>query len=89
MIDNHLGDRPLADVSPATAAIDLGAAVAAGTSARGGARAIAAVPAGDALHARIGAALGVSAGDAAGDPARAAIIGELTRRVVAERSGAP
>jgi hypothetical protein len=81
--------RPLADVSPATATIDLAAAVAAGLLRAEGRARSRRYRAGDALHARIGGALGVSVGDAAGDPARAAIIGELTRRVVAERSGAP
>ena len=44
--------------------------------------------AGDSLHARIGTALGVRV-EGSGESARAVIIGELTRRVVAERSGSP
>lgn len=72
--------RPLADVSSATATNDLAAAVAAGLLRPEGRARSRRYSAGAALYARLGAALGVSVGDA-GEPARAIIIGELTRRV--------
>jgi Fic family protein len=78
--------RPLADVSPATATNDLAAAVAAGFLRPEGRARSRRYQAGDSLHARIGMALGVRV-DGSGDAARAVIVGELTRRVVAERSG--
>jgi Fic family protein len=72
--------RPLADVSPATATTDLAAAVAAGLLRPEGKARSRTYGAGEALYARIGAALGMRI-DAAEGPARAMIIGELTRRV--------
>ena len=77
--------RPLADVSPATATNDLAAAVAAGLLRPEGRARSRRYQAGDSLYPRIGAALGVQVNET-GDPARAIIIGELTRRVAAERS---
>src|SRR5437016_459937 len=77
--------RPLADVSPATASNDLAAAVAAGFLRPEGKARSRRHQAGDGLYPRIGAALGVRAGES-GDPARAIIIGELTKRVATERS---
>ncbi|HEU5196909.1 MAG TPA: Fic family protein [Methylomirabilota bacterium] len=72
--------RPLADVSPATATNDLAAAVAAGLlRSEGQARSRQYGP-GDGLYMRIGAALGIRV-DEAGAPARALIVGELTRRI--------
>ena len=71
--------RPLADVSPATATNDLAAAVAAGLLRPEGRARSRRYGAGDALYTRIGGALGVRIDDA-GAPARALIIGELTRR---------
>jgi Fic family protein len=75
--------RPLADVSPATATNDLAAAVAAGLLRPEGRARSRTYHAGAELHRRIGAALGVPVEDQ-GEPARAAIVGELTRRAVAE-----
>ena len=80
--------RPLADISPATATNDLAAAVAAGFLRPEGRARSRQYRAGDTLHARIGATLGVRV-EGPGDPARAVILGELTRHVVAERSGVP
>ncbi len=77
--------RPLADVSPATATNDLAAAVAAGLLRPEGRARSRRYQAGDSLYPRIGAALGVQIGES-GDPARAIIIGELTRRVASERA---
>jgi Fic family protein len=77
--------RPLADVSPATATNDLAAAVAAGFLRPEGKARSRRYRAGDGLYPRIGAALGVRV-DESGDPARAIIIGELTKRVASERS---
>lgn len=76
--------RPLADVSPATATNDLAAAVAAGLLRPEGKARSRRYQAGDALYPRIGAALGVQVNES-GDPARAIIIGELTKRVASER----
>jgi Fic family protein len=75
--------RPLADVSPATATNDLAAAVAAGLLRPEGRARSRTYHAGAELHRRIGAALEVPV-EGQGDPARAAIVGELTRRAVAE-----
>jgi Fic family protein len=77
--------RPLADVSPATATSDLAAAVAAGLLRPEGRARSRTYQAGDGLYRRIGAALGVKA-DESGEPGRTIIIGELTKRVAAERS---
>lgn len=77
--------RPLADVSPATSTNDLAAAVAAGLLRPEGKARSRRYHAGDGLYARLGAALGVRV-DEAGDPSRAVIIGELTRRVASEIS---
>ena len=77
--------RPLADVSPATATNDLAAAVAAGLLRPEGRARSRRYQAGDVLYPRIGQALGIRV-DEAGDPARAIIIGELTKRVASERS---
>jgi len=71
--------RPLAEVSPATATNDLAAAVAAGLLRPEGKARSREYGAGDALYTRIGKALGIDL-DEAGAPARALIIGELTRR---------
>lgn len=76
--------RPLADVSPATATNDLAAAVAAGLLRPEGRARSRRYQAGNGLYPRIGAALGVRIEDA-GDMARAIIVGELTKRVAAER----
>jgi Fic family protein len=76
--------RPLADVSPATATNDLAAAVAAGLLRPEGKARSRRYQAGDGLYPRIGAALGVQVSES-GDPGRAIIIGELTRRVASER----
>ena len=77
--------RPLADVSPATATNDLAAAVAAGLLRPEGRARSRRYQAGDVLYPRIGQALGIRV-EEAGDPARAIIIGELTKRVASERS---
>ncbi len=77
--------RPLADVSPATATNDLAAAVAAGLLRPEGRARSRRYQAGDSLYLRIGAALGVQVKET-GNPARAIIIGELTKRVAAGRS---
>ena len=76
--------RPLADVSPATATTDLAAAVAAGLLRPQGKARSRRYLAGDNLYTRIGTALGVPV-DASGEPGRAIIIGELTKRVASER----
>lgn len=76
--------RPLADVSPATATNDLARAVAAGLLRPEGRARSRRYQAGDGLYPRIGAALGVQVNES-GDPARAIIIGELTKRVASER----
>jgi len=76
--------RPLADVSPATATNDLAGAVAAGLLCPEGRARSRTYRAGAELHRRIGAALAVPV-EGQGDPARAAIVGELTRRALAER----
>lgn len=73
--------RPLADVSPATATNDLAAAVAAGLLRPEGKARSRQYGAGDALYTRIGNALGIRV-DETGAPARAIIIGDLTRRVM-------
>jgi hypothetical protein len=78
--------RPLADVSPATATNDLGAAVAAGFLRPVGRARSRRYEAGDDLYRRIGSALGLKV-DESGDAARAIIIGQLTRRVGFERIG--
>ena len=75
--------RPLAEVSPATATTDLAAAVAAGLLRPAGRARSRTYGAGDELYRRIGGALGVPV-EGLGEPARAAIVGELTRRAVAE-----
>jgi hypothetical protein len=75
--------RPLADVSPATATNDLAAAVAAGLLRPAGRARSRRYQAGASLYPRIGSALGLKVDDA-GEPARAIIIGELTRRVGSE-----
>ena len=72
--------RPLADVSSATATNDLAAAVAAGFLRPEGRARSRIYRAGEGLYPRIGAALGVQVAES-GDPARAIIIGELTKRV--------
>lgn len=76
--------RPLADVSTATVTNDLAAAVAAGLLRSEGKARSRRYQAGTGLYSRIGAALGVRVEDA-GDVARAIIIGELTKRVAADR----
>lgn len=76
--------RPLADVSVATATKDLAMAVAAGLFRPVGRARSRTYQAGEALYARIGAALGVPVTES-GEPARGTIIGELTKRVAAER----
>ena len=76
--------RPLADVSPATATTDLAAAVAAGLLRPHGKARSRRYLAGDSLYPRIGTALGVPV-DASGEPGRAIIIGELTKRITSER----
>ncbi|MBI1735632.1 MAG: Fic family protein [Candidatus Rokubacteria bacterium] len=80
--------RPLADVSIATATKDLAAAVAAGFLRPVGRARSRIYHAGADLYARLGATLGVTVADP-GDAARATIIGELTKRVAAEKSGRP
>jgi hypothetical protein len=75
--------RPLVDVSPATATNDLAAGVAAGLLRAEGRARSRTYRAGEGLYLRIGATLGVPV-DAIGDAARAAIIGELTRRAASE-----
>jgi Fic family protein len=74
--------RPLADVSPATATNDLAGAVAAGLLRPEGRARSRTYLAGDGLYRRIGAALGVPV-EGQGEPARAVIVGELTRRAAA------
>jgi Fic family protein len=74
--------RPLADVSPATATNDLAGAVAAGLLRPEGRARSRTYVAGDGLYRRIGAALGVPV-EGQGEPSRAAIVGELTRRASA------
>lgn len=76
--------RPLADVSVATATKDLAAVVAAGLLRPVGRARSRSYHAGTGLYARIGATLGVPVTES-GDPARGAIIGELTKRVASER----
>jgi len=75
--------RPLADVSVATATNDLAAAVAAGLLRPEGKARSRKYRAGEGLYPRIGASLGVRV-DEPGDPSRAIIIGELTRRAAVE-----
>jgi Fic family protein len=77
--------RPLADVSPATATNDLAGAVAAGLLRPEGRARSRTYLAGDGLYRRIGAALGVPV-EGQGEPSRAAIVGELTRRDSAWRT---
>jgi len=79
--------RLLADVSPATATNDLAAAVAAGLLRSEGRARSRRYRAGDGLYQRIGSALGLKV-DESGEPARAIIIGELTKRVASERAEA-
>jgi hypothetical protein len=74
--------RPLAEVSPATATNDLAGAVAAGLLRPEGRARSRTYLAGDGLYRRIGAALGVPV-EGQGDPSRATIVGELTRRASA------
>jgi len=74
--------RPLADVSPATATNDLAGAVAAGLLRPEGRARSRTYCAGAELYRRVGAALGVPV-EGQGEPARAVIVGELTRRAVA------
>jgi len=74
--------RPLADVSPATATNDLAGAVAAGLLRPEGRARSRTYRAGDELYRRVGAALGVPV-EGQGEPARAVIVGELTRRAAA------
>lgn len=76
--------RPVADVSVATATKDLAAAVAAGLLRPEGRARTRRYEAGERLYARIGAALGVAVNES-GEPARAIIIGELTKRVGSQR----
>jgi Fic family protein len=76
--------RPLADVSVATATIDLAAAVAAGLLRPVGRGRSRSYQAGTTLYERIGAGLGVPVSES-GEPARGIIIGELTKRVASER----
>lgn len=76
--------RPLADVSVATATNDLAAAVAAGLLRPEGRARSRIYRAGEGLYPRIGAGLGVPVHES-GDPARAIIIGELTKRVASDR----
>ena len=78
--------RPLADVSPATATNDLAAAVASGLLAPSGRARSRTYHAGDALYLRTGNALGVPV-SGHGESARAVIIGELTRRALAQGQG--
>lgn len=77
--------RPLADVSVATATIDLGAAVAAGLLRPLGQGRSRSYQAGATLSPRIGAGVGVPVTES-GDAGRAVIVGELTKRVAAERA---
>ena len=77
--------RPLADVSVATATKDLAAAVAAGVLRPVGRARSRSYHAGQNLYASIGAALGVPVKEPGGI-GRGTIIGELTRRVAAERA---
>ena len=72
--------RPLADVSVATATIDLAAAVAAGLLRPVGRGRSRSYQAGTTLYEKIGAGLGVPVSES-GEPARGIIIGELTKRV--------
>ena len=74
--------RPLADVSPATATNDLAGAVAAGLLRPEGRARSRTYRAGAELYRRVGDALGVPV-EGQGDPARAVIVGELTRRAAA------
>lgn len=76
--------RPLADVSVATATIDLAAAVAAGLLRPVGRGRSRSYHAGGALYERIGAGVGVPVSES-GESARGIIIGELTKRVASER----
>lgn len=80
--------RPLADVSIATATKDLAAAVAAGFLRPSGRARSRIYHAGGNLYARLAASLAVALADS-GDAARATLIGEITKRVAAERSGRP
>jgi hypothetical protein len=77
--------RTLADVSPVTATTDLRGAVAAGLLKSEGRARSRTYRAGDELYRKIGTALAMPV-EGPGDPARAAIVGELTRRAVPERS---
>ena len=77
--------RPLVDVSPATATNDLAWGVAAGLLRPEGRGRSRRYEAGNDLHRRIGAALGVHVAES-GEPGRAVIVGELTRRVAAALS---
>jgi hypothetical protein len=77
--------RPLADVSQATATTDLAAAVAAGLIRPEGKARSRRYLAGNSLYPMIGSALGLQVNES-GDAARAAIIGELTKRVGSERA---
>jgi Fic family protein len=77
--------RPLADVSPATATTDLGAAVAAGLLRPEGKARSRRYRAGESLYQRIGSALGIRV-DESTDAGRAVITGELTKRVATDRA---
>jgi Fic family protein len=77
--------RPLADVSQATATTDLAAAVAAGLIRPEGKARSRRYLAGNSLCPMIGSALGLQVNES-GDAARAAILGELTKRVGSERA---
>lgn len=74
--------RPLAEVNPATAAADLGAAVSAGLLRGEGAGRSQRYVASDELVVRVGAALGVPV-ERGGEPGRAVISSELARRIAA------
>ncbi len=79
--------RPLADVSTASATNDLAGATAAGLLRAEGRARSRVYRAGDALNASVAAVLRVPVQEA-GEAARAAIIGELTKRVLAQSEGA-
>ncbi|MGZ5290428.1 MAG: Fic family protein [Actinomycetota bacterium] len=74
--------RPLAEVTPATAAADLGGAVAAGLLRGEGAGRSQHYVAGDELVVRVGNALGITV-EGGGEPGRAVVSAELARRIAA------
>jgi Fic family protein len=78
--------RPLADVSTASATNDLAGAVAAGLLRPEGRARSRVYRAGAALYPRVAAALRVEV-EGAGEAARAVIIGEVTKRVLAQEGG--